>query len=108
MPFINKINTYVNEKGIEIHEEETVDGKCPSGRPQYEAFVTIGIDTPDGPIPQQISAKFHAVGHKDAYKKCEKYLNEEIKKFGEKLKKEIEAAKEAELDTIAPKIIKPD
>lgn len=108
MAFINKINTYINDRGIEIHEEETIDGASPKGRPQYEAFVTIGVDTPEGQIPQQISTKFHAIGIKDAFKKAEKELNKEIKIFGEKLKKQVEEAKEAAFDEAAPKLIVPD
>lgn len=108
MGYINEVHTYVNDKGIELHEEVTVDGKCPAGFNNYAAFVRINVETPDGSIPQQISTRFTAVGYKEAFKKSEKYLNDEIKKFQKKLKEASEQAEKDRLDESAPKIIKPN
>lgn len=105
MSFINKINTYCDDRGIEIHEEELISGEHPKGRPQYTAIVTVAVETPDGPFPQQISAKFHAKDIVDAYSKADKELQKEIKTFQAKLEKDMKDAKD---EAMAPKIITPD
>lgn len=102
MSFIIKINSYYNDEGIEIQEEELVSGEIPKGRPQYTAMVNVQVNTPDGPFAQPISAKYHAIGVEDAFKKARGELQKEIKKFEQKLQKEVKEAKE---ESLAPKII---
>jgi len=105
MPFISKINTYYNDKGIEIQEEELVSGKMPAGRSQYTAMVNVQVNTPDGPVPHPISTKYHAIGIEEAFKKADQELQKEIKIFQGRLEKEFRDAKD---EATAPKIITPD
>ena len=104
MSFIVKINTYYSDRGIEIHEEELISGKLPSGRPQYTAMVNIKVNTPEGPMPHPISAKFHAVGIEDAFKKAESEIKKEVEKFQKELNETVKQAKE---DALGPRIITP-
>lgn len=104
MSFIVKINSYYNNKGIEIQEEELVSGEIPKGRTQYTAIVNVQVNTPDGQFGHPVSAKFHAMGVEDAFKKAERELQKEIKIFQEKMNEEVAKAKD---EAMAPKIITP-
>lgn len=104
MSFIIKINSYYNNRGIEIQEEERVSGNIPSGRPQYTAIVNIQVKAGEEVYTQPISTKFHAVGIEDAFKKAESKLKIEIDKFQREMEKRVEQMK----DESRPSIIKPD
>jgi len=108
--YISKINTYRNHKGIELHEEELVDGKFPAGKTVYTAIITIGvnIEGQSQPMPKEITAKFHAVGVSEAFKKAEKELQKEIEAFQKQAQEEMNAAmEEMREEELGPRIITP-
>lgn len=95
-----KINTYVNEKNIEMQEKELISGKAEKNASLYLAHVTIGVEIDGQQMPQQIAAPVKAANIEEAYKNADAAIKKEIKKFEKELKEE---AKEAN----APKILMP-
>lgn len=87
MSFIIKINTYYNDKGIELQEEELLDGELPKGRTQYTAMVNIPLIVDGEQIAHQVTVKFHAIGYKDAFVKAVPKLKQEITKLENEVKK---------------------
>lgn len=98
MSYTAKVNIYTNERNLEIHELEVVDGELPKEMSRFAAHVTVGVETPSGTMGQPIVAEIKAEDVKEAYKKAD-----------DAIKAEIEVLKKAIMeDAAGPKIITPD
>ena len=101
---IYKINTYVNEKNIEMQEKELVSGKAEKNAALYLAHVTIGVEIDGQQMPQQIAAPVKAKDIDEAYKNADAAIQKRIKEFEKELKEEAKAAKD---EANAPQILMP-
>lgn len=100
---IYKINTYVDNRMIEIQEREPLDNRLPI---LYTAFVTIKVNTPQGDYPEQIrTEEFSCDDIHKAFEEVPLHLDKAIKKFQEDMDNIVKEAKE---ESMGPRIIKPD
>ena len=100
--FIAKINTYYNEKGIEIQEKEIISGQLPlkEGHKEYTAMVDIQVNVGEQTYPQPISVTFVSNNIESAFKESDELLKKQIEKFQRETEEAIKKAKDD-----APRII---
>lgn len=88
----------MNDRGIEIHEQQVIEGDFPDDKPRYTAHAMVQVQSNQGAESCPMAVPIFASDYREAFEKADGELNKEF----EAIKKEIQEAQSG------PSIIKPE